>query len=60
MDEWGRFLDNHYDPEIHKKPFTIAMKAPDRYINLLHLFYIGNIVILKELVLVTSSIIVEY
>jgi hypothetical protein len=30
VDEWGRFLDNHYDPDIHKKPFTIAMKAPDR------------------------------
>lgn len=28
-EEWGRFLDNHYDPDIHKKPFTIAMKAPD-------------------------------
>jgi len=28
-EEWGRFLDNHYDPDIHRKPFTIAMKAPD-------------------------------
>lgn len=28
--EWGRFLDNHYDPNIHQKPFTIAMKAPDK------------------------------
>ncbi len=30
-EEWGRFLDNHYDPDMHKKPFTIAMKAPDMY-----------------------------
>lgn len=29
-EEWGRFLQNHYDPEVHKKPFTVAMKAPDR------------------------------
>lgn len=29
VDEWGRFLDNHYDPDTHVKPFTIAMKAPD-------------------------------
>ena len=38
-EEWGRFLDNHYDPDIHKKPFTIAMKAPDLYIyySLTHL-----------------------
>jgi hypothetical protein len=28
-EEWGRFLYNHYDPDVHKKPFTIAMKAPD-------------------------------
>jgi len=28
-DNWGRFLYNHYDADIHKKPFTIAMKAPD-------------------------------
>ena len=28
-EEWGRFLDNHYDPDAHKKPFVIAMKAPD-------------------------------
>ena len=26
---WGRFLDNHYDPQIHQKPFVIAMKTPD-------------------------------
>jgi len=30
VDEWGRFLDNHYDPDMHRKPFTIAMKAPDQ------------------------------
>jgi hypothetical protein len=28
-EEWGRFLDNHYDPQTHHKPFVIAMKAPD-------------------------------
>jgi hypothetical protein len=27
---WGRDLDNHWDPEVHKKPFTVAMKAPDQ------------------------------
>ena len=26
---WGRFLDNHYDPQIHGKPFVVAMKTPD-------------------------------
>ena len=26
---WGRFLDNHYDPNVHTKTFTVAMKAPD-------------------------------
>lgn len=31
VDEWGRFLDNHYDPEIHKKTFYVAMKSPDMY-----------------------------
>ena len=30
-EEWGRFLDNHYDPQTHQRPFTIAMKAPDLY-----------------------------
>ena len=29
---WGRFLDNHYDPNIHTKPFGVSMKAfPDSY-----------------------------
>lgn len=27
-DNWGRFLDNHYDPGIHTKPFNAAMYAP--------------------------------
>lgn len=27
---WGRFLDNHYDPQMHRKPFVISMKAPDK------------------------------
>ena len=26
---WGRFLDNHYNQELHGKAFTIATKAPD-------------------------------
>ena len=26
---WGRFLDNHYDPQIHGQPFVVAMKTPD-------------------------------
>lgn len=30
VDEWGRFLSNHYDPELHTKTFTVSMKAPDR------------------------------
>lgn len=29
-ENWGRFLDNHYDPQHHHKPFTVAMKAPDK------------------------------
>ena len=29
VDEWGRFLDNHYDPDVHEKPFCVGMKAPD-------------------------------
>ncbi len=29
VEEWGRFLDNHYDPDSHGKPFCVAMKAPD-------------------------------
>ncbi|CAI2379497.1 unnamed protein product [Moneuplotes crassus] len=24
---WGRFLDNHYDPNIHNKPFSASMHA---------------------------------
>ena len=28
---WGRFLDNHYNPSLHGKAFTIAMKAPDSH-----------------------------
>ena len=27
---WGRDLDNHWDPQVHTKPFTVAMKAPDQ------------------------------
>jgi hypothetical protein len=27
---WGRDLDNHWDPEVHPKPFVVAMKAPDQ------------------------------
>jgi len=27
-DNWGRFLDNHFDPDIHNKPFNAAMNAP--------------------------------
>ena len=30
VEEWGRFLDNHYDPDIHTKTFTVAMKTPDK------------------------------
>lgn len=30
VEEWGRFLDNHWDPDMHLKPFAVAMKAPDR------------------------------
>lgn len=26
---WGRFLDNHYNEKLHAKPFGVAMKAPD-------------------------------
>ncbi len=29
VEQWGRFLDNHYDPDAHKRPFCVAMKAPD-------------------------------
>lgn len=25
---WGRFLDNHYDPKIHNRPFNVCMNAP--------------------------------
>ena len=28
-ENWGRFLDNHFDPEMHKKTFFVARKAPD-------------------------------
>jgi len=29
---WGRFLDNHYDPDIHQKPFNAAMNySKDTY-----------------------------
>ena len=24
-DNWGRFLDNHYDPDLHTKPFHAAI-----------------------------------
>ena len=27
--EWGRFLDNHYHPEIHNRPFGVSTKYPD-------------------------------
>ena len=30
VEEWGRFLDNHYDPDMHLKPFNVVMKAPER------------------------------
>lgn len=26
-DNWGRFLDNHYDPQLHGKPFNAAMSV---------------------------------
>ena len=29
VESWGRFLDNHYDPTMHQKTFTIQKKAPD-------------------------------
>jgi hypothetical protein len=25
---WGRFLDNHYDPIMHNRPFGVSMNAP--------------------------------
>lgn len=28
---WGRFLDGHYDPQMHRKPFGVAMKAPNSH-----------------------------
>ena len=27
-ENWGRFLDNHYDPNLHNRPFNAAMNAP--------------------------------
>lgn len=27
-DNWGRFLDNHFDPNMHGQPFNPAMTAP--------------------------------
>lgn len=27
---WGRFLDNHYDPQHHQRPFVVAMKTPEQ------------------------------
>ena len=32
-DNWGRFLDNHFDPSVHNKPFNAAMHTPqDSYV----------------------------
>jgi hypothetical protein len=47
-DNWGRFLDNHYDPNIHTKPFNAAMSVPqDSYIyssaGLSHKFLRNNV-----------------
>jgi hypothetical protein len=28
---WGRFLDNHYDPHMHNKAFGVSMKAKDAH-----------------------------
>jgi hypothetical protein len=28
---WGRFLDNHYDPHMHNKAFGVSMKARDAH-----------------------------
>lgn len=28
-ENWGRFLDNHYDPQTHQKPFVICTKTPE-------------------------------
>lgn len=28
-ENWGRFLDNHYDPFKHNRPFTVHMKTPE-------------------------------
>lgn len=28
---WGRFLDNHYNPNIHQKPFGVSKKVPDNH-----------------------------
>lgn len=45
---WGRFLDNHYDPNIHMRPFNAAMNASkDSYLyssaGLSHKFMHSNI-----------------
>ena len=28
---WGRFLDNHYNENLHQKPFGISTKAPESH-----------------------------
>jgi hypothetical protein len=28
-EEWGRFLDGHYKPGVHKSSFVVATKVPD-------------------------------
>ena len=28
-EQWGRELDNHYHPEVHKMPFVVVTKAPE-------------------------------
>lgn len=28
---WGRFLDNHYNPDLHHKPFGVSMRGPDKH-----------------------------
>lgn len=28
-DNWGRFLDNHFDPNLHQKSFNAAMSVPN-------------------------------
>ena len=45
---WGRFLDNHYDPNIHVRPFNAAMNvSKDSYkyssAGLSHKFMHSNI-----------------